>query len=94
MRVTVVCPGIISTPMRDNIPVKGQSNDKLLAMLPKGMPVDRCVRIILRRSARNAHTIVVTPLANPLAGLMRVSPGLGLWLNRLIFGHMRKNILE
>lgn len=94
VRVTVVCPGIIATPMRDSISVKGQGNEKLLQALPEGMPVERCARIILRRSARNAHTIVVTPLANLLAGVMRLSPGLGLWMNRLIFRHMRRKILE
>ena len=42
-------------------------------------------RTILRGAARNRPTILVTPMAHALAGLMRVAPRFTLWLNGFSF---------
>ena len=88
VQVSVACPGIIHTPMRDTLSVKGADADAIRAQLPKGMPVDRCARQILNGAERNRATILVTALARVLALVMRVSPSLGHFLNRKMFDHL------
>jgi NADP-dependent 3-hydroxy acid dehydrogenase YdfG len=88
VRVSVACPGVIHTPMRDTLTVKGMDPEALRAQLPKGIPVERCARVILAGARRDRPTILVTWLAKALAALMRLSPTLGHWVNRRMFDHL------
>lgn len=92
VKVGVVCPGIIHTPMRDGLPVHHEHADAVRALLPKGMDVDACARAILRGAARNRATILVTPMAYALAALMRLAPGLAHWLNALSFRSLLRRL--
>ena len=94
VRVSVVCPGIIKTPMREGLEVKAADASKLDKLLPEGMPVERCVEVILKGVGRNKATIVVTGLAHALYAMGRVSPSLTLWLNEKALGRLRAQIYE
>lgn len=83
--VTVICPGIVKTAMRDDLPVRGVSAERLRALLPAGADVDQVADRILDGVARDRVRVVVTPMAHLLTTLMRIHPGLGVWLNRHAF---------
>jgi NAD(P)-dependent dehydrogenase (short-subunit alcohol dehydrogenase family) len=76
VRVSVVCPGFIQTPIFRTIKVVKLDHDKLLAGIPKTMPADQCAREILRGVERNKPTIVVTTSAKVLWRLYRYTPWL------------------
>jgi NAD(P)-dependent dehydrogenase (short-subunit alcohol dehydrogenase family) len=90
VKVSVVCPGFIDTPILVNSPIRGADADKLRTLLPKAMPPERCARIILRGVAKNRSTIVVTGLAWGLWWLSRVSPDAVIWLSGRVMDRMRK----
>jgi NAD(P)-dependent dehydrogenase (short-subunit alcohol dehydrogenase family) len=90
VKVSVVCPGFIDTPIFDS-PVRGPvDRAKLRALVPTGLSPERCARVILRGVARNRATIVVTKHARLLWWLQRASPGTAIWLATKIADHMRK----
>jgi NAD(P)-dependent dehydrogenase (short-subunit alcohol dehydrogenase family) len=74
VRVSVVCPGWIETPIFQTSKVVKLDRDKLFAEIPKTMPADQCARDILRGVERNKATIVVTTSAKVLWYLHRYIP--------------------
>lgn len=92
VKVTVACPGIIHTPMRRGLPVKGADADAVRRIIPKGASVDRCVDAMLAGVARGRATVLITPLAHALATLMRVSPELGHRFNTWSMGFLRRRL--
>lgn len=85
VRVSVVCPGFIDTPILRTLKVVKLDREKLLAEIPKTMPVDQCAREILRGVERNKATIAPTTSAKVLWRLYRYAPWLvGLLMKRSV----------
>jgi len=77
VRVSAVCPGIIGTPMLDNVVLRGFEHQRVAAEIERvRYPVERCAADILRGVARNRAVIVVTSMAKTAALLQRFSPTL------------------
>jgi NAD(P)-dependent dehydrogenase (short-subunit alcohol dehydrogenase family) len=89
VKVSVVCPGFIETPILDS-PVRGADPEKLRGLIPKAMAPDRCARVILAGVARNRATIVVTAHARALWYLARVSPDAAIWMATRVIERVRK----
>lgn len=87
VRVSVVCPGVVATPIYDTSPLIGFDKDRVLAIWPKGIDPERCAARILRGVRRNQATIVVTPVAHVLWRLYRLSPS---WFLRAAEIYMRR----
>ncbi|MBW2179511.1 MAG: SDR family oxidoreductase [Deltaproteobacteria bacterium] len=77
VRVSVVCPGLIDTPIYHTVKAANVDREKFLSELPKKMTsADSCARIVLKGVERNKAIIIVTPLARIMWITQRVSPGL------------------
>lgn len=76
VRVSVVCPGVVDTPIYDTSEVKGFDKQKALSLFPKGISAQRCASQILKGVEKNRANIVITPLAQVLWRLHRLSPRL------------------
>jgi NAD(P)-dependent dehydrogenase (short-subunit alcohol dehydrogenase family) len=76
VKVSVVCPGFIRTPIYQNIEFVKMDREKVMKMAPKGMPPERCARVILRGVERNKAIITVTAMAKAFWIVQRLSPGL------------------
>ena len=77
VRVSVVCPGLIDTPIKDATRLLNASRDAVLNSLPVALyPADACARDILRGVARNQPIIVVTTSAKIVWLLYRIAPRL------------------
>jgi len=90
VRVSVVCPGFIDTPILRTLKVVKLDRDRLLAQIPKTMPVDQCAREILRGVERNKATIVVTASGKLLWRLYRYTP----WLLSPLFRRSLRKMRE
>jgi len=91
VKVSVVCPGLIKTPIYYSKTVK-LDQDKMLEDVFEAMPPEKCASVILRGVKRNKAIITVTLLAKPLWLLHRISPGLTLWLAKLLMRRLRKDL--
>lgn len=79
VRVSVVCPGLIDTPIKDATRWLNTDRDTVLNSMPFRLhPADACARDILRGVARNEAIIVVTALAKTAWLLYRIAPRLTL----------------
>ena len=79
VKVSVVCPGVIDTPLKYGTRLinPDADRDKLLNSLPfKLYPAEACARDILHGVARNRGIIVVTRSAKFLSRLYRWAPSL------------------
>jgi NAD(P)-dependent dehydrogenase (short-subunit alcohol dehydrogenase family) len=94
VRVSVVCPGFIQTPIFQTSKVVKLDRDKLLAKIPKPMPADQCAREILRGVERNKPTIVVTTSAKVWWRLYRYTPWLAGLLVKWSLKKLRQARLE
>jgi NAD(P)-dependent dehydrogenase (short-subunit alcohol dehydrogenase family) len=84
VRASAVCPGFIDTPMVDNntyVELDKKAGQKALPF--RLHPVEKCADAILKGVARNRGLIVVTPQAQLLWWLHRLSPGLFSWISGL-----------
>jgi NAD(P)-dependent dehydrogenase (short-subunit alcohol dehydrogenase family) len=91
VKVSVVCPGLIDTPILVTSPIRGPADrEKLRALIPTPMPAERCAREILRGVAKNRSTIVVTGHAKALWWLARLSPDAIIWFATQVMERMRK----
>ena len=75
VKVSVVCPGLIDTPMK-NSKLIGFDREKMLAAAPSLLPAEKCARVIVNGVERNKAIIVVTAEAKFFWLLQRISPGL------------------
>jgi NAD(P)-dependent dehydrogenase (short-subunit alcohol dehydrogenase family) len=77
VRVTVVCPGLVATNMKDRIELRRLDRAALLASLPLAMyPADSMARDILRGVVKNRAVIVAPFHARLLWWLQRFAPWL------------------
>lgn len=80
--VSVVCPGIIDTPMAHTTELRGAPDEPVLSKLPKPpFPVEEAVQQMLRGVERKRGIIVITRDANLLWRLYRTSPEAMLRMN-------------
>jgi NADP-dependent 3-hydroxy acid dehydrogenase YdfG len=77
VKVSVVCPGFIDTPIVDNATYRNFSAERLTEKIPyKMMTADTCARHLLRGVARNKLEIVVTLHGRNIYRMQRMFPGL------------------
>jgi len=74
--VTLVCPGVVKTPIYDVSPVVGFDKEASLALWPEGISAEACAREIIAGLERGQRTVIVTRMARALALAQRVSPRL------------------
>lgn len=89
VKVSVVCPGVIDTPIFETTKIVGFDRKKVLGMFPKGLAPEKCAEIIIKGVERNKATIVVTWTAWALWLLYRLSPALSVRLLALYMRRMR-----
>lgn len=90
VKVSAVCPGTIDTPIWTESPIRGGFEQGAVKELVKPtFSAERCAAAILRGVARDRAIIVVTGQARLLSWLHRLSPGLSLWVQRLIVSRAR-----
>jgi len=94
VKVSVVCPGFIDTPILRTLKVVKLDREKLLAEIPKTMPADECAREILRGVERNKATIAPTTSAKVLWRLYRYAPWLVNLMSRPLVKRMRALRIE
>ncbi len=92
VKVSVVCPGLIDTPILKTTKVVRLDRQKMYDLLPKKMLPQECAKIILRGIERNKATIVVTFLAKSQWFLQRLSPSFVAFMYKRILRKIR-NIL-
>ena len=81
VKVNVVCPGLIQTPIIHTSEMVNIDRDRVLALLPKRlMAPEKCARVILRGVEKNRATIVVTATAKFLWFLQRTIPSFVHWI--------------
>jgi NADP-dependent 3-hydroxy acid dehydrogenase YdfG len=76
VKVTVICPGKIETPIYDTSPIVGLDRDEVLALWPRGLTAEACARHILEGVRKNKAQVLVGRHAQALASLERLSPRL------------------
>lgn len=94
VKVSVVCPGYIKTPIFQNCKVIKIDRDKMLKSLPErfGITPEACAQIILRGVQRNKAIIVVTGFAKYLWALQRISPAVIRWMMQHNLRKTRKEV--
>ncbi len=89
VRVSVVCPGFVQTPIYQSRAIM-LDQDRLLADAPTGITPEKCAREILKGVQKNKAIILVTAMAKIAYLFHRISPGLYLRLARRFMREMRK----
>jgi NAD(P)-dependent dehydrogenase (short-subunit alcohol dehydrogenase family) len=74
VKVSVVCPGVIKTPIYSNIKVAGLERGESTQLTPFGSTPQKCARVILRGVEKNRGIIRVSALTHVLAAEYRVCP--------------------
>jgi NAD(P)-dependent dehydrogenase (short-subunit alcohol dehydrogenase family) len=92
VRVSVVCPGLIDTPLKDSLTYLKLDKQKMLQHPGmKLLPVEHCARVVVRGVERNRAIITVTPLARRAWWLYRLLPGFSAsWLGNFSMRRMRR----
>ena len=81
VRVSVICPGLIETPIIQNAKIVGPTVERLLAESPLRLhSSDRLARAVLRGVARNRAIIPFTPEVRIMWALHRLSPAIPIWI--------------
>jgi NAD(P)-dependent dehydrogenase (short-subunit alcohol dehydrogenase family) len=90
VKVSVVCPGLIDTPMKDSKLI-GFDREKILEAAPKLLSVEKCAGVILNGVERNKGIIVVTAGAKFFWLLQRISPALTRSILRVLHRRMLRS---
>ncbi len=90
VRVSVVCPGFIETPIFYNAKLIDLDRNTLLQKIPKTLSASECARAILRGVELNKATIVVTGFAKFFWLLHRLSPSFVIWIGKRYAKQMRE----
>ncbi|MBT8465321.1 MAG: SDR family oxidoreductase [Myxococcales bacterium] len=95
VRVSVVCPGLVDTPILDSTKYVKLRSDALRKISPgKPAPPRTAARQILRGVDRNRLYIVLTPTVNALWRLHRYAPGASLGVGRIAVRLFRRERTE
>jgi NAD(P)-dependent dehydrogenase (short-subunit alcohol dehydrogenase family) len=79
VKVTAVCPGLVETPIIENIEFSGDQDTEpdrheIKRQIPFRLyPVDKCARAILKGVARNKAVLIVVPHAHAMHAIHRLS---------------------
>jgi len=94
VKVSVVCPGYIKTPIFQTSKIIKIDREKMLKSLPErfGITPEACAQIILRGVQQNKAIIVVTGFAKVLWALQRISPAVIRWIMRRDLRKSRKEM--
>ena len=76
VKVSVVCPGFIRTPIYTSAEYIGIDRDKLLKVFPKGTSPEKTAAVILADVKRNRAVIIPPRYMRPLWWMQRLAPGL------------------
>jgi NAD(P)-dependent dehydrogenase (short-subunit alcohol dehydrogenase family) len=90
VKVSVVCPGFVRTPILDNYIAVGFDREVMSADMPPTTDVDKAARIILKGVARNKSIILVGKDAHIAWRLYRLWPALVEFFGRKGMEDMRK----
>lgn len=91
IHVSVICPGIIDTPMAHTTELRGGGSEGVLGKLPSPpFPVEEAVKQILAGVAKRRGIIVIPKEANALWRAYRKSPEAMLRINQKTVGWLRK----
>ena len=83
VKVTVLCPGFVDTPIKDNARYLNNDRDTVIGALPLAfISAERCAREALDGVERNRAIVVVTVPARVLWVLYRLAPTLMMRLSR------------
>jgi NAD(P)-dependent dehydrogenase (short-subunit alcohol dehydrogenase family) len=86
VRVSVVCPGLIDTPILRTTEFRGMDREALQGVVEGRMTSAAvCAQVVLRGVAKNKPIIVVTAAAFAIWWLTRLSPRAAMWLWRSVF---------
>ena len=82
VRVSVVCPGPVATPLLDRVEYVGTTDDEreMIARYTQGMDPRRCARIILRGVSRNRAVIPISAASRIGWRLHAYFPGPFRWI--------------
>lgn len=95
VRVSVVCPGLVDTPILDSTKYVKLRSDALRKISPgKPVPPRTAAQQILRGVDRNRFYIVLTPTVNALWRLHRYAPGASLGVGRIAVRLFRRERTE
>ena len=96
VKVSVACPGYVTTQIIETSKMVKIDREKILASLTDSMGVspEECVSKILRGVERNKATIVIGWWAKILWRMQRLSPGLVYWIMRMVADQMRKSRIQ
>lgn len=100
IRVSVVCPGVIRTPLleggRYGKVLLATSEDKLRAYFERAYPMDpvACARRVLAQVPRNKAIIIVPSWYRVMWWMDRVSPRLGTLWARILFDFSKRTLLS
>jgi len=92
VKVSVICPGKIETPLWHTSKIIKEDPEKLRKLVPKGITPEECATVILRGVECNKATIMVTTTAKILWLLYRISPSLVFRLSRWIVNKRRRTV--
>jgi NAD(P)-dependent dehydrogenase (short-subunit alcohol dehydrogenase family) len=94
VKVSVVCPGFIDTPILATPKIINFDRGKMMDLYPKMTSPEKCANAILQGVRRNKAIIIVTPLAKIAWFLQRLSPALVRWLALKSIRKMREIRVE
>jgi NAD(P)-dependent dehydrogenase (short-subunit alcohol dehydrogenase family) len=90
VKVSVVCPGFIDTPIKESSTYLGVDKQRMLDNFPLKLHSPQyCARVILKGVKRNKAIITVTPLASIGWLLFRISPALVIWSSKFAVRELR-----
>jgi NAD(P)-dependent dehydrogenase (short-subunit alcohol dehydrogenase family) len=89
VKVSLVCPGKIETPIYQTAKIIGFDKQKAISLLPKGITPENCAGTILKGVAKNKAIIVITGLGRLMWLVSRVSPALSIFFARQYMKKMR-----
>jgi NAD(P)-dependent dehydrogenase (short-subunit alcohol dehydrogenase family) len=84
VKVSVVCPGLIDTPILDSTKYVNFNPDAIRSVSPeKPMEPRKAARLILRAVDRNRFFIILSATAQALWRVQRYAPAASIWLGKL-----------
>ena len=90
VKVSVVCPGLIETPILKTMKAVGYNSDKLYELLPARISPEACAKEILKGVQKNKATIVITPLAKFTWYIQRFTPSIMAWFCKRAIRKLRE----